>query len=359
MYTSRRSVLASVGTLAVGSSGCLRLRNEPGRGVSEIPTSEEVWTYDAESAIHHAPVQLGSELVFASEDGVVHTIDAEGTERQSLELNEEIEGGVARGEDSLFVGTSNGILYRITPGEGVVWNQSVGSEIESPPRVTETAVYVPTRDGSIVTLDSTDGTELWRFQPEPSSANMVPAVDDDRLFVGLYTNSVYALSRVDSEVHWETELGDSILSSPTVAGDTVFIGSDDETLYALNADDGDQQWQFETDAAVWTQPAVTSETVVFGNNAGMLYGVARSDGSERWSVGTAGSMKASPVIESGTVYAVNDAGQVGGGEVATGETQWQYELDSEVLATPLALPDRDQLIVATMDGTVHALQTTV
>ena len=220
MDRSRRTFLTTVCAISVGSGGCLRLRGNAGTtptqqsptqqsptspdSIEDIPATTERWQYSVDAAVNDAPVVDGSVLYFASEDGTIHSIDTQGTEQWTTTITGEIEGGLATDSTHLFVGTDSGSVYRLTDEGSVDWSVDVGSTVENPPRVTDTTAYVPTDDGSIVAIATEDGTERWRFQPTPSSANMVPAVDDDRLYIGLYTNSVYALS---------TDTGDSVFAA--------------------------------------------------------------------------------------------------------------------------------------------------
>lgn len=104
-------------------------------------------------------------------------------------------------------------------------------------------------------------------------------------------------------------------SSPAVDGERVYIGVDDGRLYALDRDDGSVLWAFETERypvekeqsdskhhGIHGSPAFDQSKVYIGDYSGYLYAVDGERGEMVWKTKLGGSIGASPVLYDGYVF---------------------------------------------------------
>lgn len=141
------------------------------------------------------------------------------------------------------------------------WETRLGSLIERPVVAADGRVFA-LADGVLHCLDISDGTELWTSD---GSYTSVPAVDDDRLYIGAGSGQFSALDPASGDVQW-TYSGGAAAQLPVVTDQTVYARFDEEygtthTLAALDADDGSELWTRSFDDDVRTAPVVLRDGI--------------------------------------------------------------------------------------------------
>jgi outer membrane protein assembly factor BamB len=198
------------------------------------------------------------------------------------------------------VGNHNDKIFAFDVETGdKLWDYRTGFYIKSSPTVVDDTVFIGSDDGSLIALNTEDGTERWVFSNAAdfgpgSEIESSPTVSDGTVFVGSTNSTFYAVDAESGEEVWTFETNDGIQSSPTTVGNTVFVGSNDNNLYALDADTGTEQWVFETDGEIYSSPTVVDGTIFVGSGDGNLYAITTtnedsSDGS-RTTLGTLGHL---------------------------------------------------------------------
>ena len=182
----------------------------------------------------------------------------------------------------------------------------------SPTAADEGVVYVGTRQGEVLALDSLGALEartdekgqvrldeilLWRFSPagdrglggvfgKPAVGNEFIYVADggDRQGKG---GMLYALKKdrgVDSDTRlerdeWVRRVDRGIVGGPALAENEglVLVGSDDGNLYFLwttGDDAGKIAWSFHTEGQIWSSPVIDDGIVYFGSMDRYVYAIS-------------------------------------------------------------------------------------
>lgn len=249
-----------------------------------IDTANEELVWTEESGLFYGDRLTGDhEELYLS--GSVARIDPETGNSISTERTREngSDGGVAVGDDiaahALRVdsGTSGLVVGFDTNDWSVEWNERVSEPIYEAPAIHEGQVFVltdgsrggpdpPSEPGTVVALDSDDGSENWRAD-----------VSRARIGVG-----------VDAE--------------------TVYAPHEDEGLVALDTSDGTHRWsvgeplrELIGDPAWAYPPIVADDAVVLGGPEGLII-VDAADGSIRWQDDL--RLRGAPAVAFGDVYAI-------------------------------------------------------
>jgi outer membrane protein assembly factor BamB len=257
----------------------------------------------------------------------------------------------------------------------------------TPVSVENGIVYVASRDGNVLALDSAalDRDEgalpVWEFRPPKSddvdqslgSVFSPPAIGPDLVYAAgsLEDESrgrIVALRKDRSSSNriedneWEKVLGGGIVSGVTLSGQTVLVGSDDGHMYALNADNGEQIWAFPTEGfrdgeteerQIWSTPTVADGVVYFGALDDYIYAVSLTDGQLVWNYKAGGSVVTKPLVVGDLVifgsfdrklYAINRN---------NAQVVWTFESDNWFWSGPVT--DGSNVYAPSTDGKVYAL----
>jgi outer membrane protein assembly factor BamB len=204
------------------------------------------------------------------------------------------------------------------------WTASLPGFPEEPLATDGHRLFVTTRDGSLVALDTERGERLWaladvpgrvsagegavilrqssgtvlsvhpktratRWSLDSGVAGELPAVvDRDRVFVA--GKGMVALDLETGHLVWRADDGAEATAPVSAGGSKVYVGESDGTLRARGRDDGKSLWMFKTDAPLAAPPVVDGEDRLFlGTRDRRIVSLSAKDGDRgwRWKVGAA------------------------------------------------------------------------
>ncbi len=296
-------------------------------------------------------------------------------------------------DQSVYVGTSAGMLLRLDRGTGAVaWRYDAGSALPSSPAVAGGRVVIAARDGSVHAVDARTGEGVWATAPAGERPLpwgregwdywvSSPTVAGDRVLVGLPDGRLVALELRSGEVVWSVDLGARTRSSPAVVDGTVFIGDDAGVVHALGLADGRTLWTHRTEGAgmssaeygwdrvsLQASPAVADGVVYIGSRDGGIYALDAATGRRLWYADHGAPwVVASVAVHGDRLWAGSSDGQfVAALDTETGREVWRTDAGARVFASPALAgmddsnpsgtpPSGGTLYVADHDGRVRAL----
>jgi eukaryotic-like serine/threonine-protein kinase len=193
---------------------------------------------------------------------------------------------------------------------------------------------------------------LWAFKCE-DEIRAKAAVADDRVFISVYDNNLYALNKADGSFLWKFPTSDGVGASPCVYEEMVFVGSSDRMMYAVDLRTGRKLWHYETNGAIYSSPNARFDHLFFGSDDGHLYALNIRQGRLVWKVNVFSPVRSSPYVTDERVYVGTEGGYVYGLDLSSGKTKWQAQARRAVTSSP-AFAD-EIVFVGSMDATVYAL----
>lgn len=157
------------------------------------------------------------------------------------------------------------------PREGASerWTHEEGFDVRTPV-VADGTAFVPTAE-ALIALDTTDGSERWRFAPDDQPWPAPPVVHDGTVFV---------------------------------------TASDEDGMYALDAETGEELWSLGGDRRVHASPhliageLVNEPSLVVGDSTGRVAALDPASGESIWTVDLFGEVRAfayrAPMLYVGT-----------------------------------------------------------
>ena len=142
----------------------------------------EIWRRSFESALHTRPSLGGDRLLVPLDDGRLLALDLL-TGEQVWERDLGGLPGEVLSLDSLFVGSTNNYLYRLSRDKGTVdWYWRTGGDIVGAPVADEDWVFFASLDNLLYALDQDSGVQQWR-RPLRARARAGPVLIGDVLFL--------------------------------------------------------------------------------------------------------------------------------------------------------------------------------
>ncbi|GIW06041.1 MAG: hypothetical protein KatS3mg060_0846 [Dehalococcoidia bacterium] len=191
----------------------------------------------------------------------------------------------------------------------VVWQQSLGATITSPPVSAGGLVLVGLADGRAVARETLNGQSKWEYKAS-GSIEAGPAIADGLVFLGLKDGRVVALDLASGGLRWDYRTGGPVTSAPLAIDGVLFVASHDGGVYALDAAGGSLRWRYDAGSAIAAPLAVGNGLVVAGTADGRLHLLDLASGAARWVYRTGGAVDAPPLLAGGFAYVANDRGIV-------------------------------------------------
>jgi outer membrane protein assembly factor BamB len=277
----------------------------------------------------------------------------------SRQLDSGVTSPVTGDGTGLYVGTINGTLFKLDPGNGhTIWKRELGGSIDAAPLVMEggASVVAATSEGLVMMLSSANGSSVWTWAtPTGGRIFSSPKEHDGRIYFGSYDSSFYCLHASNGTVAWTYPGCEGYIhTTPAIAElegrAVVLFGACDGTMNCLDARDGEVLWSFVT-AYIPSSPSVSGGKVHFGSYDSRFFCLGLGDGKEVWNRSLPDDVYSSPAVLDDRVAVGSNDGSLLMFDAANGDVLWNRTLTEGALeSSPLLF--RDMVAVTTGDGMV-------
>ena len=229
-----------------------------------------------------------------------------------------------------------------------LWSSRVGAgydkqDVNLVPAADDDHVYVADRKGRVVAFDAATGKEIWSVKTG-AALSAGPGVGEELLLLGTSDAEVLALNTTDGSLVWKVMVSSEVLSVPQHGLDTVIVQSADGSIAALDAEDGSQRWIHDRSVPVLTlrgtsTPAVQHGVVIAGFSNGKLVALSEDQGFVAWETNVAipqgrseleriVDIDGDPVIVGTAVYVTTFQGRVAVLDIQSGDLGWKRDMSS-------------------------------
>ena len=206
-------------------------------------------------------------------------------------------------------------------------------------------IYSIDTRGSIVCVDATQGTILWRCKTKLAAIAGLGG-GGNRLVVTSREGDIaaYQLAEKGLEALWKIRINSEIRSVAVLDRDQVFVRSVDGKLRSLAISDGSQQWLVSRQVPVLSltgnsEPLVDGQLVFSGFDDGKLIAYDRASGEVRWestiSVPTGRTeverlvdLDGRFVLRNGIIYVASFQGRLAAIQAVSGDLLWSRPFSS-------------------------------
>jgi outer membrane protein assembly factor BamB len=322
---------------------------------SPIVYDGKVYTLDAAGVVHAVNASGGS-VVWRATTVPPNEADSEG-----------FGGGLAADSGRLYAATGFGTVVAFEARSGKkLWEKSVGAPLRVSPTASAERIVVVTKQGRVVCLSGSDGTELWAFTGMRENASILvntsPAVDGDTVIVPYPTGDLVALRTSSGQPMWQETLARTRSASslsalsdaarPTLHGGVVYAVGHAGRMVATSQQTGERIWSL-TVASI-QQPWVAGDSVFVVDTGGQLIAITRNDGKIRWATKLPAGTWSGPVLAGHRLWLTSSKGQLVGVDPINGKIASTQDLGTPVFIAPVVAGNR--MFVLTDNARLLALQ---
>lgn len=216
-------------------------------------------------------------------------------------------------------------------------------------------LFVPGAGGHLFAFNGVSGQLVWR-RTFDGRLTVPPAIDGDRLAVGLDDGRVALLDLPTGTTVWAQRLGGAVTGLQMDA-ERVYAGSRDRFLYCLRARDGRMAWRWRTGGDVVGSALLDERHVYFASLDNLVRALDRQNGAQRWHKPVKSRALGGPVRAGDTVIVAGLTPEVQGFHWRDGDSRGPFTTAAELAAPPYVHPrpiarGGDLLVVLLADGTL-------
>jgi len=189
------------------------------------------------------------------------------------------------------------------------WETRLKGKIEYAPVYLDPFLYIPTLEGNIYKLDSSNGVLLGDLKLDGLLFGDLSS-DGYFLFCALTSGKVVCFEPDSLKREWEVDIGHPVFSGPVYSDGALYICARDGWLIKLAAEDGSQLWKEKLNGIAVAPPGLTGDYAFTGTKSGDLAAFDIHSGERLWSRKIEESLSASPLIYKDYVYYCSDRGTV-------------------------------------------------
>ncbi|MEZ4400129.1 MAG: PQQ-binding-like beta-propeller repeat protein [Kofleriaceae bacterium] len=292
-------------------------------------------------------------------------------------------------DGTVVVGLANGEVHAVGLADGVVrWRHDVAaglpmleSSLWAAPTVKDGLAYVAVQ-GRLAALDLATGDEVWGQDRSPvypwlGTLAAIAVSDDAALVAFNRDDGITGWNPITGAPTWANTGGATVAvnASPLIDGDTAYVVNARGDASAIDVGTGAVRWTtpttpggFDWGYSVTAAPALADGTLFVPTQWDALVALDAATGAELWRYATPGGplnfahyrssqagFVASPVVTGDRVWVGRPDGVLVALDAADGRERFATDLGAPIASAIAAAGD--YLIVASYDGTVHALTT--
>ncbi len=213
----------------------------------DTTTGRDVWHFDqTERDVWASPLVANDTVYVAALDHHVYYLDrATGQARQAIDMGAAVAGTPTLDGDTLYVGTFGRRLVALDATSGEQrWDFPTNDWVWTGPTVFEGVLYFTDVAGNVYAVDANTHALVWPAAVKPGGQMRGrPLVNDQFVYIGDRTGSLFALNRADGSLQRTDKLKGQLTMSPLLARDLILVApfGGDDLLAAYNTQ-LDRQW---------------------------------------------------------------------------------------------------------------------
>lgn len=336
------------------------------------PMVKEVWKYHAPANVVMTPAADEQLVVFGNSIGEVEALELkDGKPRWKFKTRGAIYSSPAIAKNMVVLGSGDGSIYSLGLDNGKkIWRYRTGASVLGSPVVENDTVYIGSSDGNFRAINLHTGRLLWTFDGVEGSIVDKPLIYEGKLIFGSWGRHLYAVDQHTGKLMWKWNNGSAnrmfspAMCTPLAREGIVYIAAPDRYLTAIDAATGKTLWR-NKEATVRESTGMAEDgLMVFGktmNDEVVAYKTQSADPGVLWRLNLGFGYEHVPsmlIARYGQVVFGTKNGLVYSFDPSVPKALWAHKVDNSMINTVNVL-SQNQVLVATMDGVVTLLRTSL
>jgi len=319
----------------------------------DMDSGQEMWSFQTEGAVFHAPIVHQGIVIFGSQDGGLRAVSkSDGSLKWTFRAGDvdwDVRDVFVNGKPTIidgiaYISSEDFNVYAVDVETGAeVWRHNLGEEPQARaiPIVDGTA-YIGAWDGHLHALDIETGERVWRSETDDTDravlsdqvpfVTVVPIVTEEAVYYSDWAGNLFAVDRTNGKQIWrfDPKAADSrhVGSRSYIAmhADVIYYSTlEDKHLYGVDRHTGLQVWSFETEGIAYG-PGLVSEGLAMymefisgGENERPSANLRVLDLESREVLWSTTEAITPPAVADGVIYYGATDGTVHGRNVTSGE----------------------------------------
>lgn len=268
--------------------------------------------------------------------------------------------------DQIYAADSKGLVAAFDRHTGQrIWNINLKEPVVGGVGAGFGQVLLTTRAGEVVSLNGSDGSELWRYRLASEVTAQVQINREIVVFQQI-NGRITALDRMTGEHRWSFDAQVPALTLrgtgiPLLAADVTFAGMSNGRLVALDNRDGELIWdqrislnegrsELERIADINGRPVIVNNVLYVVGYQGQLMAINPFNAQVQWAQNISSYRSLSSGY--GNIYVVDAQDQVHAYDAASSASVWsQQALANRLLTSPVVLGST--VVVGDQEGYLH------
>jgi outer membrane protein assembly factor BamB len=354
-----RTADAGIGLHPVLADGVLYVGSDDGRLYAlDARTGDELWRYDAGSALQGSAAIANGMLFASSEDGTLHAIDLATHRRAWQTMGVEDVGLVADGIVYVADSADRAVGYDATDGTER-WSWTAPGAVQRL-TVADGTAYVTVAGGTLHAIALADGAARWPAVQTLSNEAGFPLLTPDRVVLSTIQNpgepvgQVLFIDRASGAIvsQFRSPSGQQVSASAIVDG-TLYAPTQGDGTYALRVADGTTIWHQPVEGDGFT-PAALADGLLVEPVEGPhgIVALRSTDGEPAWSI---------PWMAEPSVWLVASGGYVFGADANGGIHAYADQATvgaagPAIASVPLGTPSPNESRPAAVPDPFHVVE---
>jgi outer membrane protein assembly factor BamB len=233
----------------------------------------------------------------------------------------------------------------------------------------------------VTALKATTGEVVWQYaDPDKAKFYAIPVLDNGTLYVGDYKGKLHAINAETGEARWvytpkrEMLIGpisptstDRIIGGATVDSDKVFFGLGSSNVVAISRETAEEVWTFKTNHGVWAKPLYlpadpndpnSRATVYVVSLDHYLYALDAETGHLIWKINLGGAAPGEMKYDEqrNLVYVGTFLSEMLAVDLSTHQIVYRFKADNWIWGSPAL--ENDILYFGDLSGSLYAVRIT-
>ena len=245
--------------------------SDDGRLCAFSPTLQLVWDYSSGGSEWGPTAVRGNALYVPCTNDSIYCLIDNGTSvvLGAVFAARLVDAVVVDATGSVYFGTGEGYLYKLTAGLNPIWSVSLqaGGRVFSPAIGADGTVLCSSDSNRLYAVNPDDGVVKWTVPL--AGVCKRPTVGSDGVYAGTSAGRLYKLDPGTGAALWEKQLGsDELAVAPVLtASGYVYAQTSGDRLYCVSQSNGDSVWVCNCAAYLPRQPRGGATWLTVGANS--------------------------------------------------------------------------------------------